>query len=77
MEEVKKTYCGWENVAPVNMLECANLISKIISFAGDVFPSVSYAQTQIPSYIPGCIGFILASLEKVSKIFFCVLYLLK
>jgi spermidine synthase len=48
-----------------NFWNFKDLISKIISFAGKVFPSVSYAQTQIPSYIPGCIGFIFASLEPV------------
>lgn len=42
-----------------------DLIKKIISFAGNIFPSVSYAQTQIPTYPAGCIGFILCSLEEV------------
>jgi len=41
----------------------SDLISKIVGFAGNIFPTVSYAQTQIPSYPTGCIGFILCSLE--------------
>jgi spermidine synthase len=67
----------------------SELISKIVSFAGNIFPTVSYginsklfsffecsilffniflkAQTQIPSYPTGCIGFILCSLEAVTN----------
>ena len=44
----------------------SELVKKIINFAGQVFPSVSYAQTQIPTYPTGCIGFIVCSLEKVT-----------
>jgi len=39
-------------------------IANIIEFAGNIFPSVSYAQTQIPSYPTGCIGFVICSLEE-------------
>jgi len=46
-----------------NFWNFSDLVSKIIGFAGKIFPSVSYAQTQIPSYPTGCIGFILCSLE--------------
>lgn len=42
----------------------SDLIKTILGFAGDIFPSVSYAQTQIPTYPTGTIGFILCSLEK-------------
>jgi spermidine synthase len=44
----------------------SDLIKKIIDFSGNIFPSVSYAQTQIPTYPAGCIGFILCSLEEVN-----------
>ena len=48
----------------------SDLVKNIVNFAGNVFPSVSYAQTQIPTYPTGCIGFIICSLEKVSFFFF-------
>jgi spermidine synthase len=41
-----------------------DLIEKILSFAGTVFPSVTYAQAQTPSYPTGTNGFILCSLEE-------------
>jgi spermidine synthase len=43
-------------------------ISNIIKFAVNVFPSVSWAHTQIPSYPTGTIGFIICSLEE-NKVF--------
>ena len=46
-----------------NFWNFSELVSKIVGFAGKIFPTVSYAQTQIPSYPTGCIGFILCSLE--------------
>jgi spermidine synthase len=46
----------------------SDLVSKIVSFAGGIFPTVSYGLTQIPSYPSGCIGFILCSMEEVTKI---------
>ena len=39
-------------------------IRNILEFSGKIFPSVSYAQTQIPTYPSGLIGFVLCSLEK-------------
>jgi len=42
----------------------APLIKNILNFAGNMFSSVSYAQTMIPSYPMGSIGFILCSLEE-------------
>jgi len=42
----------------------SDLVAKIVNFAGQIFPTVSYALTQIPSYPSGCIGFILCSLES-------------
>jgi len=39
-------------------------ICKIMDFAGKMFPSVSYAQTQIPTYPTGCIGYVICSLEE-------------
>jgi len=44
-----------------------DLIKNILTFAGDIFPSVSYAQTQIPTYPTGCIGFVLCSREENKK----------
>ncbi len=44
----------------------ASLIEKILTFAGDIYPSVSYAVGQTPTYPSGIIGFILCSLEEVS-----------
>ncbi len=43
----------------------SGLIEKVLNFAGDIFPSVSYAQTQTPTYPTGCIGFVICSLEEV------------
>lgn len=45
----------------------SDLVKKIMGFAGDIFPSVSYAQTQIPTYPTGLMGFILCSLEPNKK----------
>lgn len=42
----------------------SDLIKEIVGFAGNIFPSVGYAQTQIPTYPTGCIGFILCSKEE-------------
>lgn len=42
------------------------LIKTIVKFSGDLFPSVSYAVCQVPSYPPGIIGFIICSLEQVN-----------
>jgi spermidine synthase len=42
----------------------SDLIKQIVEFAGNIFPSVGYAQTQIPTYPTGCIGFILCSKEE-------------
>ena len=42
----------------------SDLVAKIVNFAGNIFPTVSYALTQIPSYPSGCIGFVLCSLEE-------------
>lgn len=42
----------------------SDLVAKIVGFAGNIFPTVSYALTQIPSYPSGCIGFILCSMEE-------------
>lgn len=36
-----------------NFWNFSDLVSKIVGFAGKIFPSVSYAQTQIPSYPTG------------------------
>jgi spermidine synthase len=41
----------------------SNLINKVMTFAGDIFPSVSYAQCQVPTYPTGLIGFVMCSLE--------------
>jgi len=41
-----------------------DLIKNLLDFAGNIFPSVSYAQTMIPTYPTGCIGFVLCSLEE-------------
>ena len=45
----------------------SDLIKKVVEFAGNIFPSVSYAQVQIPTYPTGTIGFILCSLEANKK----------
>lgn len=47
----------------------SDLVKKIVKFAGDIFPSVSYAQTQIPTYPTGLMGFILCSLEPVITLY--------
>lgn len=48
-----------------NLWVYEDLIKRIVTFAGDLFPSVSYAYSQVPSYPPGIIGFIMCSLEPV------------
>lgn len=42
----------------------ADLIEKILKFAGDIYPSVSYAHGQTPTYPSGIIGYIICSLEE-------------
>lgn len=46
----------------------ADLIEKILKFAGDIYPSVSYAHGQTPTYPSGIIGYIICSLEEVSSL---------
>jgi len=48
-----------------NLWQYSDLVSKIITFAGEIFPTVSYAVCQTPSYPSGTIGFVLCSLESV------------
>lgn len=45
----------------------SDLIKNVVGFAGETFASVSYAQTQIPTYPTGCIGFVICSKEKNKK----------
>lgn len=42
----------------------SELIQKIVKFAGDLFPSVSYARCQVPTYPTGLIGFVFCSKEE-------------
>ena len=46
-----------------------NLIKKIVTFARDIFPTVSYAFASTPTYPSGTIGFLICSLEKVTSSF--------
>ena len=41
------------------------LITKMISFCKQLFPSVSYAYNGVPTYTSGTIGYIMCSVEKV------------
>jgi spermidine synthase len=45
----------------------SDLIRKIVKFAGNIFPSVSYARCQTPTYPTGLIGFVICSLEENKK----------
>lgn len=47
-----------------NLWHYADLISNIIKFAGNIFPTVSYAVAQTPTYPSGTIGFVICSLEE-------------
>jgi spermidine synthase len=47
-----------------NLWQFGDLIKNIMSFARNLFPSVGYAYTQIPTYPLGVIGFIMCSKEK-------------
>lgn len=42
----------------------SDLVTRIIGFAGELFPTVSYAVGQTPTYPSGTIGYILCSLES-------------
>lgn len=46
-----------------NLWHYADLVAKIINFAGDIFPSVSYAIGQTPTYPSGTCGYVICSLE--------------
>ncbi|CAF0730168.1 unnamed protein product [Adineta ricciae] len=45
-----------------------NLIKKIVTFARDIFPTVSYAFASTPTYPSGTIGFLICSLENDKKL---------
>lgn len=45
---------------------CPHIISEVLKFAGEIFPSVSYALSKVPSFPAGTCGYILCSLEAVS-----------
>lgn len=49
-----------------NLWHYPELIAKIIGFAGEIFPTVSYAVGQTPTYPSGTLGYILCSLNEVS-----------
>ncbi len=51
-----------------NLWHYQDLVSRMISFAGEIFSTVSYAVGQTPSYPSGTIGYILCSLESVNLI---------
>jgi len=43
------------------------LIKKLITIGRDVFPSVAYANVSTPTYPCGALGFLVCSLDEVTK----------
>lgn len=41
-----------------------DMISKMLTFCREIFPSVSYATSSVPTYTSGSIGYIMCSMEK-------------